>query len=297
MSVFVTGDTHGPHPFGYKSVDGFMKRFHKDNFSEQKNLTKNDFVIICGDFGGIWDCNRFITGESDDEKFSLDWLENRPFTTLFVPGNHENYDRLIGCKNEKLLNSWFYERMPDMEKDKLRKGYPRKEWHGGFVREIRPSVLMLERGYIFDIDGLSCFAFGGAKSHDINDGILDPSDFDSNEEFKKTYKRWNDERRMFRVRGVSWWDEEIPSEEEMERGKKNIQEFMKTHDKIDCVFTHEPPASDSIYLGFDSNDFNKYLESLNYDMKYSAWFYGHLHDNRRVFTNHYLLYEQIALIN
>lgn len=292
MSVFVTGDTHGPH-----SSEGYMRRLRKDNFPEQKNLTKNDFVVICGDFGGVWDCNRFVAGESDDEKFSLDWLENRSFTTLFIPGNHENYDKLIGCKNEKLLNSWFYDGMPDSEKDKLRKGYPRKEWHGGFVREIRPSVLMLESGYIFDIDGLSCFAFGGAKSHDIQDGILDPVDFNSNEEFKKVYKQWDSWQKMFRVRGISWWDEEIPSEEEMERGRKNIQEFMKTHDKIDCVFTHEPPASDSIYLGFKSNELSRYLESLNNDMKYSVWFYGHLHDNRRVFANHYLLYDQIALIS
>ena len=42
---------------------------------------------------------------------------------------------------------------------------------------IRPSVLMLERGEIFEIDGKSCFAFGGARSHDIMDGILNPADY------------------------------------------------------------------------------------------------------------------------
>ena len=31
-------------------------------------------------------------------------------------------------------------------------------------------------------------------------------------------------------------------------------------------------------------------------MKYGRWFYGHLHDNRRVMDNHYLLYEQLILI-
>ena len=32
-------------------------------------------------------------------------------------------------------------------------------------------------------------------------------------------------------------------------------------------------------------------------MKYEKWFYGHLHDNRRVFENSFLLYEQIIRIH
>lgn len=47
-------------------------------------------MIICGDFGGIWD-------GSEAEQQVLDWLENRPFTTLFVDGNHENFDLLHTC--------------------------------------------------------------------------------------------------------------------------------------------------------------------------------------------------------
>ena len=42
--VFATGDTHG----------NFL-RFRPENFPEQENMTKNDYVIICGDFGGVWD--------------------------------------------------------------------------------------------------------------------------------------------------------------------------------------------------------------------------------------------------
>ena len=41
--IYVTGDTHSR--FG---------RFNTDNFPEQKKLTKDDVVIICGDFGGVW---------------------------------------------------------------------------------------------------------------------------------------------------------------------------------------------------------------------------------------------------
>ena len=41
--LYVTGDTH---------VD--FQRFQEEYFPEQKNMTKDDFVIICGDFGGVW---------------------------------------------------------------------------------------------------------------------------------------------------------------------------------------------------------------------------------------------------
>ena len=73
---------------------------------------------------------------------------------------------------------------------------------------------------------------------------------------------------------------------------------MENHERINFVFTHDAPASDKLYLGYDSiDDLNRYLESLKSIMKYDQWFYGHLHDNRRVFENHFLLYEQIIRIN
>ena len=82
MSVFVTGDCHAD-----------VSRFSKDCFYEQKDFSGNkdeNFVIICGDFGLVWqrDCER------KSEHYWLDWLEDKPFTTLFVDGNHENHKRM-----------------------------------------------------------------------------------------------------------------------------------------------------------------------------------------------------------
>ena len=84
---------------------------------------EENYVIICGDFGLVWSYN----GESASEKYWLDWLNGKPFTTLFVSGNHENFDRLMA--------------------------YPVEEWHGGKVQKIRPSVIHLMRGQVFDICG------------------------------------------------------------------------------------------------------------------------------------------------
>lgn len=70
--IYVTGDIHGD-----------PKRFGTFNFPEQKEMTKNDFVIVCGDFGLYWEKE-----ESDREEYWLNWLEEKSFTMCFVEGNH-----------------------------------------------------------------------------------------------------------------------------------------------------------------------------------------------------------------
>lgn len=104
------------------------------NFPEQKNMTKSDYVIICGDFGGVWDGSR-------KERQTLDWLESLPFTVLFVSGNHENFDLL------KVL--------------------PTEEWHGGKVQFIRPHVIHLLRGQVFEIEGYTFFTMGGGGGSEL----------------------------------------------------------------------------------------------------------------------------------
>ena len=164
-------------------------------------MTKEDYVIICGDFGGVW--NKEV--ENKEEKHLLDWLEEKPFTTLFVDGNHENFDRLYS--------------------------YPVELWHRGKVHKIRPSVIHLMRGQIYEIDGKSFFTFGGASSHDIESGILDPEDPDFKEKKKWLDREW----RSYRVNHITWWAQELPSEEEMQEGRANLA----AHDnQVDFIVTH-----------------------------------------------------------
>ena len=295
MAIFVTGDTHGANRFGTWDINGYKTRFSKESFPEQKTLTKDDYVIICGDFGGVWLSNRTAYEEPESEKKDLDWLENRNFTTLFVPGNHENYDRLTGCKDEKLLNSWSYKNMPDEEKDKLRKGYPKKRWHGGTVRQIRPSILMLDHG-VFDIAGNPVLCVGGASSHDIHDGILYPYDFKDETSFEKTYRLMYKLGRQIRVSGISWWKQEVP---EKSFEKKIMNALTKKSDTVHFVFSHDAPSSDVAMLGYsERNRLNTFMEDLKSFVTYGHWFFGHYHDNRTLpGGKDHLLYEQIVQID
>ena len=76
---YVTGDTHIPCD---------ISKLNTENFPDQKHLSKSDYVILCGDFGAVWE-----EGNRSDAWW-LKWLEAKKFTTLFVDGNHENFDML-----------------------------------------------------------------------------------------------------------------------------------------------------------------------------------------------------------
>ena len=129
--IYLTGDTHIP-------ID--IHKIAASQWPDQMNMSKDDYLIVCGDFGLLF--NYRETGKSlpscpedncwdKEELWWLNWLEERPFTTLFVDGNHENYDRL--------------------------KKYPALEWNGGKVQMISDSVIHLMRGQVYQIDNKSIF--------------------------------------------------------------------------------------------------------------------------------------------
>lgn len=248
MAIYVTGDVHGD----------WISRLNMNAFPEQKEMTKDDYVIILGDMG-IWD-------DSKTENYNLDWLEERSFTTLFVDGNHSNFDILDALSV--------------------------KEWHGGKVSFIRPSVIHLKRGQIFDIEGKKFFAFGGASSHYIKDGILDW--FDDRELIKKWKK---DPTKLFRIDHVSWWERELPSEEEMQNGIKNLE---KHNWKVDYILSHSPSASIIALLGhglYKQDILTKYLEEIRSKIEFRKHFAGHMHLNKALNSTDILLYEQIIRIS
>ena len=64
--VFVTGDCHGN-----------FARFEQQHFPAHATMTKDDTVIITGDFGGVW------FGDSRDDE-TLDWLEHLPLSLIHI---------------------------------------------------------------------------------------------------------------------------------------------------------------------------------------------------------------------
>ena len=245
MEVFITGDTHGN-----------FRRFLPEFFYEQEWLNKEDILLIAGDFGGVW------YGDDRDSN-GLDFLEQRPFTTAFVSGNHENYDAL--------------------------RAYPPEEWHGGKVRRIRPSVLLLERGQVFELGGKRIFAMGGASGHDIRDGILEPDD----PLFLERFQTLNAQGAPFRVNHRSWWREELPSEAEYREARTNLE---KAGWAVDYIIPHCAPTiiQNALLREFSTPDaLTDSLEEVCRQCRFKYHFFGHCHSNLVLQQKYVLLYEQI----
>lgn len=226
-------------------------------------MTRDDFVIVCGDFG-LWHDNK-------TERWWLKWLEEKNFTILFVDGNHENFDRLYS-------------------------EFEVVDFHGGKAHKIRENIYHLMRGYVFDLCDKKFFAFGGASSHDIDDGILDRKDFQSDRELVNEYNRRTRRGEMLRINHISWWKEEMPSPEEMDFGLKTLND---NKNNIDFIVSHCAPShvAASISAGTYKPDMlTNYFETISQTLNFKKWFFGHYHNDIAVDDKYILLYDQIIRI-
>lgn len=119
--IFVTGDTHGD-----------IERF---NDPRLKNLRDGDTLIVCGDFGFLWD-------GSKREKKNRKALAKKKYNICFLDGTHENFDML--------------------------EEYPVTSWNGGEVQQIEGNLYHLMRGQIYRIEDTTFFAMGGGESPDLD---------------------------------------------------------------------------------------------------------------------------------
>ena len=93
-------------------------------------ITSNDYLIILGDAGIIW-------SETEHKEVQA-FYESLPLTTLFLDGNHENFDLL--------------------------EAYPTINYLGGAAHKISDKLFHLMRGEIYTIENQTIFAFGGGFS-------------------------------------------------------------------------------------------------------------------------------------
>lgn len=207
--IYVTGDIHG----------GFdiHKLSSKELRSAGLRIKKDDYVIVCGDFGLVWD-------NKPEERNWRKWLDEKPWTTLFVDGNHENFE---------LLNT-----------------YPVEEWHGGRIHRISEKIVHLMRGNVFSLEGASFFTFGGAASHD---------------------KEW-------RLPGLSWWPEELPSDEELRQANDAL---TQCNNQVDYIISHCAPSLIQGRLNptYKTDRLTEYFEYVRETVKFKRWYFGHYHED------------------
>ena len=124
--VYITGDMHGDEA-----------RF---SAPELRKLKKGDTLLVCGDFGFLWEGTKA-------EKKTLDKLGKLKYSVGFIDGVHENFELL--------------------------EQYPVVDWNGGRARQISGRLYHLLRGEIYTIEGKTFFAMGGGVSPDDDFRSLD----------------------------------------------------------------------------------------------------------------------------
>ena len=126
--ILLTADIHGDF--------GLLKNLLKE-YEEKKGIKLNDKdkLIVCGDFGFLWEFEKYYY-----EEYILKQLEGLGPEILFIDGNHENYTRL----------------------NKL----PIENKYGAPAGKVSDKIFHLKRGNIYSINNATFFAFGGARSSD-----------------------------------------------------------------------------------------------------------------------------------
>lgn len=132
---------------------------------------------------------------------------------------------------------------------------------------------------------------GGASSHDIQNGILDPADPD----FREQYELYRRMGALFRVKGRSWWTHELPTKEEYEEAWRNLE---RVGYKVDYIVTHCCPTSVQSTLDphFTDDTLTDFLDEVREKVSFRSWLFGHYHDNLAYQNMYALLYEQIIQV-
>ena len=236
MTIYLTGDTHGQ----------VIERFSYRQYPDLRNLTSDDFMFVLGDFG-----QPFGKTFYNEAKNVFRFLNDKPWTTIVVGGNHDDYDYWESC--------------------------PQVSFYGGVARQATfdneiYSVFFVDHITIFDIDNEHILCIPKAESHDIWN-LLDPEDND----FKSKKRQLKRSKQFFRVKHESWWPQEKMDVEE------NMS-FMEQHEDehFTLILSHDAPSMITKFLSSGPGRLNptegeRYLEVLRQYLDFEAWFHGHFH--------------------
>lgn len=145
------------------------------------------------------------------------------------------------------------------------KEYPVTEWNGGKAQVLSGRLVHLMRGQVYTINGKKIFAFGGGESTE----------------------------REMRTPHKTWWEDELPSMDEMQEGVGNL---VANGWDVDYIFTHESPSAFRRFLEvgeYDLNALNVYLEVIREKCKYKKWVFGNYHKNRKISAENEVIFDDV----
>ena len=126
------------------------------------------------------------------------------------------------------------------------------------------------RGEVYEIEGKTFFAFGGATSVD----------------------------KHMREEHVDWWQEEVYNKEELFNAISNL---IRVGYKVDYVITHTAPKRflnnlDVHLQGAESCPVVKLLGELSNKIRWKKWYFGHFHADVDISKAVACVYERVVKI-
>ena len=206
-------------------------------------------IFVCGDIHSTLDINKL------DQFIERDDLTEKDY--LIICGD----TGICGFSKEQETATREYLRKLPMtilfadgnhEQFDALNSYSIDEWNGGKVHIIEPGIIHLMRGQVYHIDGKRFFVFGGAYSID----------------------------RAYRDLGFTWFEEEIPSQEEYEEAWKNLEACDY---EVDYIISHTGPYEVITELGYECHD--EELEQVRFFRQvadcvdFKDWYFGHFHED------------------
>ncbi|MBR2724470.1 MAG: metallophosphoesterase [Ruminococcus sp.] len=240
--IYITGDSHGNE-----------MKFTRMGMDSEDSWTSEDKLIICGDFGFVMYGDDKPAMKEHHEEI-LDRLAEKPYDILFVDGNHENFDRLYR--------------------------FPQTVKYGNTVHKIRRNIFYLQRGRVYEIEGKTFFAFGGAYSVD------------------KSAKK---------SQGL-WWHEELPDKEDFLRGRDALK---NVNYKVDYIITHTAPGCvlemlkyalpydlrNSFTFDIHENELRSYFDEIWNTVEFRCWYFGHFHFDKCLLLKARALFIDVEIID
>lgn len=202
----------------------------------------------------------YITGDTHGDKgrFTVkDAARLKRGDTLIVLGDFGFL--WSGRKNEQHVLNWLAKRKYNIlfldgkhENYDLLAQYPTVEVFGGQAQHLGGNLYHLLRGEVYTVEGRTIFAFGGGDSSE----------------------------KGFRMEQNLWWPQEMPSEQEMQRGLANLR---AQSNRVDLILTHEAPSL-AKYMQHTYTDglntMTAYFDEIMRTTEYDCWYFGSIHQTR-----------------
>ena len=215
----------------------------------------------------------YITGDmhGDPARFAEKGLKKlKKGDTLLICGDF-GYIWTGSAAEEKLLKKWGNKKYTVAfldgvhENFDLLEQYPLEDWNGGQARRISGDLWHLPRGQIYEIEDKSYFVLGGGEEPE----------------------------REMREAADTWWEREMPSEEELRAACQRLADRDST---VDIILTHEPSAKAGgqlITRYRELNGVHLFLSMLEDNVKFTHWYFGALHLDKAVSRNHTAVFRQV----